>query len=262
MSKVLIPSFEFKSGPYGCLLVHGLTGSPFEMRSLGESLYASGFSVSSPRLPGHATDDWRDMAETSWTDWYKAVESEYDRLASCCQKVVLVGLSVGGALCLHFASQRPEDAAALVVMATPLDILNPIERFAARLVVSLFPSRAYKLKTSSSICDPEAKANHQTSRYIAYAAGLSACDLLNVVRHNLHRVTIPTLLIYSIQDPSVNSADGKRIYSYIGSVEKRLLWLSRSYHIVTRDYDKDTVQNEVLALACRVRDNVHPLIVG
>lgn len=261
MPKVLVPPFEFNAGPYGCLLLHGLTGSPFEMLSLGKVLYNNGFSVSGPRLPGHATDDWHDMAQTDWTDWYETVEGEYERLASHCQKVILVGFSIGGALCLHFALQRPKDVSALIVMATPLRIMNPIRHLAARLVVSLFPSKAYRPKTSSSIHDPEARATHLTSRHLAYAAVLSACDLVANLKRNLHRVVTPSLLTYSALDPVASPADGKYLYSHIGSVQRRLLWLSQSSHVVTRDYDKAVVQNEVLALACRVRDNTQPLIV-
>ena len=37
------------------LLLHGFTGSPWEVRPLGESLAARGFHVLAPQLPGHGT---------------------------------------------------------------------------------------------------------------------------------------------------------------------------------------------------------------
>jgi carboxylesterase len=36
------------------LVLHGLTGSPWEVRPLGEALAARGFHVEAPLLPGHA----------------------------------------------------------------------------------------------------------------------------------------------------------------------------------------------------------------
>src|SRR2546427_411191 len=44
------------SRPLGCLLVHGFTGTPEEMRPLGEALAARGFPVYAVRLAGHGTD--------------------------------------------------------------------------------------------------------------------------------------------------------------------------------------------------------------
>ncbi len=40
----------------GCLLLHGFTGTPKEMRMLGDSLASDGHTVLAPRLFGHATD--------------------------------------------------------------------------------------------------------------------------------------------------------------------------------------------------------------
>src|SRR5439155_483073 len=42
------------SRPLGCLLVHGFTGTPEEMRPLGEALAARGFPVHAVRLAGLA----------------------------------------------------------------------------------------------------------------------------------------------------------------------------------------------------------------
>jgi carboxylesterase len=260
MGKILIEEFEKDAGPCGCLLVHGLTGSPFEMQSLGEALWRDGFSVSVPRLAGHATDDWRDLAKSRWTDWFEVVENKYERLATRCEKIILIGLSIGGVLCLYFASRRLKDASALVLMATPLNIMNPIKRFGARVAVSLFPSRAYKAKASSTINDPVARANHLTGLHVAYAAALSAEALLKRLKRDLHQVITPTLMIYSRLDPQVSPADGDYIHSHISASQKKLVWLSRSYHIVTRDYEKELVQDEILKLACRVRDEVQPVI--
>src|SRR5436309_331310 len=66
------------SRPLGCLLVHGFTGTPEEMRPLGEALAARGFPVHAVRLAGHGTDvaelaRTRSMAATitacRWPTW-------------------------------------------------------------------------------------------------------------------------------------------------------------------------------------------------
>ncbi len=46
--------FFFPAGQTGCLLVHGLTGTPKEMYWMGEYLSAHGITVLGVRLAGHA----------------------------------------------------------------------------------------------------------------------------------------------------------------------------------------------------------------
>ena len=47
--------FALGSGPDACLLLHGLTGSPAELRPVGEALAQAGFRAVGPLLPGHGT---------------------------------------------------------------------------------------------------------------------------------------------------------------------------------------------------------------
>lgn len=61
-------AFFLEGGATGVLLLHGYTGSPPEMRQIGDDLHARGCTVSAPLLPGHgatpeALNRWR------WTDW-------------------------------------------------------------------------------------------------------------------------------------------------------------------------------------------------
>ena len=55
------------------LLVHGLTDSPYSMRSLADLFFARGFYVLVLRLPGHGTVP-AGLLQVRWEDWYGAVE--------------------------------------------------------------------------------------------------------------------------------------------------------------------------------------------
>ncbi len=79
----------------GCLVTHGFTGAPKEMRWLGEYLNRQGYTVCGIRLNGHATKP-EDMVRSHWQDWLLSVEDGYDLLHSCTEKVFLLGLSMGG----------------------------------------------------------------------------------------------------------------------------------------------------------------------
>jgi carboxylesterase len=59
--------FLIKGGEVGCLLIHGYTGTPNEMRPLAESLAADKVTVLAPRLFAHATHP-DDMLRARWWD--------------------------------------------------------------------------------------------------------------------------------------------------------------------------------------------------
>jgi carboxylesterase len=105
-------------GAIGAVLVHGFTGSPYEMQYLGVELARAGITVHGLRLPGHGTNI-EDLDRTTWEDWACAVEDAFDSLRLMCAQVAVVGQSLGGLLSLHLAAHRP-DVAAVAALATPL----------------------------------------------------------------------------------------------------------------------------------------------
>ena len=62
-----------------CLLIHGFTSSPKEMRWMGEFLNGHGYTCLGVRLTGHATEP-EDMIRSNWTDWTASVEDGYQLL--------------------------------------------------------------------------------------------------------------------------------------------------------------------------------------
>ena len=88
-----------------CLLIHGFTGTPKEMRWMGEYLNCElGFTCFGVRLTGHATRP-KDMVRSRWTDWTASVEDGYNFLRGATDSVYLVGLSMGGALSLLMSTK-------------------------------------------------------------------------------------------------------------------------------------------------------------
>jgi len=102
----------------GVVLVHGFTGTPYEVRYLGVELARDGFTVRAPLLPGHGTSI-DDLDRTRWEDWAEAVERAVDALRVRCGRVAVVGQSLGGLLALHVGSQR-KDVFAVGSLAAPL----------------------------------------------------------------------------------------------------------------------------------------------
>src|SRR5882757_3700158 len=103
------------------LVLHGITGTPYEVRPIAEALGRAGWSVQAPMLAGHGLT-LGDLAVTTWPDWLASAEAALDLLsaASGGRPVAVVGFSMGGLLALRLARLHPERIAALVVIAAPL----------------------------------------------------------------------------------------------------------------------------------------------
>jgi carboxylesterase len=112
--------FPGRNNAPGILLTHGFTGTPKEMRWMGEYLNQKhGFTCLGVRLTGHATRP-EDMIRSRYTDWLASVEDGFHLLAGAAPRVYLAGLSMGGVLSLLAASSLPVHG--VIAMATPYNL--------------------------------------------------------------------------------------------------------------------------------------------
>ena len=105
-----------ENGRIGFLLIHGLGGTPVELRFVAQGLTRAGFTVYCPLLEGHGGTE-AELNATSWQDWYDTVCAAHDELSARCDMVVVGGLSSGALLALHLASQRPKDVHATLLFS-------------------------------------------------------------------------------------------------------------------------------------------------
>lgn len=84
----------FPGGRIGFLLVHGLAGTPAEMKILGKRLNRYGFTVLCPQLAGHCASE-EELITTCWSDWSRSVEDAFDALSRHMDAVFVGGLSAG-----------------------------------------------------------------------------------------------------------------------------------------------------------------------
>lgn len=226
--------FAHDAGPLGVLVCHGFTGSPQSMRPWAEFLADHDLTVRLPVLPGHGTR-WQDMNRTGWRDWYGALEPVLTELAGRCERVFVVGLSMGGTLALRLAEQHPEQVAGLVLVNASLHTENRQARLlpVLRFVVPSMPG------IGSDIKKPGA-------RELAYdrlpvKAMHSLTQLWALTRADLGRITAPVLLYRSAVDHVVEASNAAYLLSHLpaGQVEERVL--PESYHVATLDNDAETI---------------------
>jgi carboxylesterase len=242
------------STPVGCLLVHGFTGAPKEMRWLGEYLAERGYAVLGVRLAGHATQP-QDLLRVCWEDWLTDVEDGWQLLSGVSQRIYLAGLSMGGMLSLLFASRFP--VAGVVAMSTlhhlPKDWRLPY----AEMFSLIQPSIA---KGASDWRDEEAEQSHVDYPSYPTRAIAELRDLLEEMRCSLGKVTAPVLLINSKDDHTVRLEEhhAEQILQALGSQDKSILWIEGSGHVITRDAQRARVFQATYDFIRRIEENLEP----
>ena len=224
----------------GVLVLHGFTGNPSSVRILAEAAVKNGLDVEMPRLPGHGTTV-EDMMTTGWDDWFGAALRSFDALAERCDRVVVAGLSMGGLLTLAVGGARP---------AAGLICVNPVARMRSPEEVEMVEELIEDGMTilpgiGSDIADPDVTETAYEGtpliplRSMFFEGVRPRCEQWG-------NLTAPLLLFTSEQDHVVDPADSAHLAAtYGGAVEH--VWLKRSYHVATQDYDKDLIVEQSLA---------------
>lgn len=233
----------------GCLVQHGFTGTPKEMRWLGEDLNRRGYTVCGMRLAGHATKP-EDMIRSRWQDWLASVEDGYHLLRSSCEQVFLLGLSMGGALSLVAAGRLPVRGVA--ALSTPCKLPDD-----PRLKYIKFLSRFQPYMDKNKEGPGAGWFGEAWKQHVAYPQNPVRSigelnDLLAAMRAALPEVKVPALLISSRDDRYIVEGSMDAIYAALGSADKQKVWIEGSGHVITEEPQKEFVFQTVADFVARV----------
>ncbi len=228
-------AFDLGRGPNAVLLFHGFTGSPWDVRPLGEALAVDGFRARGIRLPGHGTTPGA-LREVRAADWLLAAE---EALAGCPEpRVAVAGLSMGALLGLVLAARHPERISALVLMA-------PAVRFRGHLLAGLRMLRHVPLlewthpwvrKSGTDVLDPAARAEAPVLQAFPSARLRDLWQLQDVAWEAAPRVTAPILLAVAREDHVVERSGAVALARRATLARSlRFIELANSAHIIPRD---------------------------
>ncbi len=219
------------------LLIHGFTGTHYEMDPLAEYLEKLGHKTKNITLPGHETTP-EDMAQTKWHQWTTYAQKELDELKQKYEKVYVAGLSMGGAITLYLGANNP-DLQGIITMATPYKPTNWKMQALAYL-----PFLKYLIPWNKPLEeeweDKEREKLHK-SYYDKFhtQSVLELIQLLNNVKKLLPQITIPILSIHSKNDVIILPVQTKEIHERIGSKDKTAAFLKNGAHVVTMDAGRE-----------------------
>jgi carboxylesterase len=221
----------------GALLIHGLNGSQHDFAEMEPYFQAQGIVTHTILLPGHGTHV-RDLIPIGWSDWATAVRQELVELKQRSEITFVVGHCLGAALALHAAAHEAVDG--IVAMCPPLH-MYPWIKWGVPVVRRLTPV----LPTiREDIRNSKARRGYtgRVYRWTALAPAESLLQYLPRLETELPGITAPALVISSQWDHVIPASDGRKVFQLLGSQDKDLLIVRRSYHVIMKDYDHEEVR--------------------
>jgi carboxylesterase len=248
----------------GVLLIHGLGGTPVEMKTVARRLADAGHTVLCCQLAGHCGSEM-DLARSSWGDWYASAEDGLVQLEACCDTVVVGGLSMGGLLAAKMAAAQPARVHGLVVLAPTLwyDGWS-------------IPWYAFMLKAFRFIIDtpfgdrwrfverePYGIKDERVRKLILQALNSGDSGLAGVLRTppqalrelwrlvyalkpELRSIKQNTFLVQAREDDVASMANAHYLQRHLGGLVETLI-LDDSYHLVTMDRQRSIVNSRVVS---------------
>lgn len=265
---VATPDFSLRlaGGRTGFLLIHGLGGTPTEMRLVARALNRAGHTVHCPQLAGHCAGE-SELLATSWRDWAQSVLDELDRMRAICDRVIVGGLSMGAVMAMHVAAERPEAVAGLALYAPTLWYDGwsiPRYSFLLKWLIRTPIGRRYSFveREPFGVKDPRTRSliRAAITRGDSSEAGLLGTPsgalqqmwaLIAQTRREMPTIRCPALLLHAREDDVASLSNAFYIQRRLGGIVDAVI-LDDSYHLVTIDQQRDIVIERSLALASRL----------
>ena len=247
-------------GRLGVLLIHGLGGTPLEMRYVAQCLARAGHTVHVPQLAGHCGSA-EELGATSWQHWYESVEIEHCLMREKCDSVIVGGLSMGAILALHHAARHPHDVSGLALYAPLLWLdgwgipwyVRSFGLVTQKWLANMFP---FAERDPWGIKDPRIRAfvEQAINSGDSSRAGIAALPgglmlelrwLVKQVRQEVRQINQPALIVHPREDDRASLRNLEYLQTNLGGRIETVV-LDDSYHIVTLDRQRQLVGDRTL----------------
>src|SRR5262245_34308351 len=260
-------SIRLSGGRLGFLLIHGLGGTPLEMRYVAPGLAHAGHTVHAPQLAGHCGSS-DDLKATRWADWYATVEEEHARLRECCDSIVVGGLSMGAILAIHHAARHPDSVTALTLYAPTLwldgwgvpwyAILFKLVKMKWCADYFAFAERhpwGIKDKRLRALVEQAIRSGDSSRAGIAALPGSLMLELrwlVGQVKQEITKVQQPALIVHPRDDDRASLKNLHYLQCRLRGPTETVV-LDDSYHLVTLDRQRQLVVARTVEFAARLQ---------
>lgn len=214
----------------GCLLLHGFTASPYNLKTLAEYLHKKGFVVSVPRLAGHGTH-YSDLEKMTMEDWIYSAREAFLELKEKTDKIIIIGTSLGSNLALRLANEFPKEIKGVILVSTSVYLKK---HFLIKSALPLVNRLRIKKTVSKRDVSPENLDNYiEEGNYTLVPLKGVAQILKLIYQYSLDDIKIfthPSLVIHSRHDRVVRLKSSRFVYENIKSETKELIIIDSMDH--------------------------------
>jgi carboxylesterase len=253
--------FIERKGKVGVLLIHGLTGTPTEMRQFGKVIARQGFTVACPELAGHCTTIEM-LTKTTWIDWYESIETAFKSLKQECDQVFVVGLCMGSLIALLLAANLGAEVAGVILLSTtffydgwnvpklkqkillPFVLYTPLKYFIQWEETAPYGIKDERVRAMvhAVLENRDSEAADKVGYFkIPATVILESVRLIKFTKKVLKKVTVPTLIVHSTEDDIASIKNAHFTQDNISSETIETFFVDDTYHVLTLDKRKDDV---------------------
>lgn len=252
-----------RGGRVGFLLVHGLGGTPVEMRFVAQGLARAGYTVSCCQLAGHCAGA-EVLRDSNWQQWYASVEAAHDALKEHCDVVIAGGLSMGGMLAALLALNRPSEVHGLAFYAPTLWMNGWSMPWYARILRYIRPSRL-NIHVDLAEREPYGIKDERIRSFVVQSmlgsdsseAGVFSTPVrafanfncvVDQVKPRLGQIKAPALILHPREDDIADIDNAMYLQRHLGGPVDMTV-LDDSYHIITVDRQRHVVIDKSVTFA-------------
>ena len=220
----------------GVLLCHGFLSKHEQMVPLSNYIYETlGWETSLVELTGHGYDE-ENIATATWNNWVDDVKEKYLSLRERCDKVYMIGFSLGGCVSAYVASLKSIRPEGLVIINGVFGVKNIFNKLLPGVMVYnkiCNKLNLQKIMLQSITNDSEDPDLNQP--LVNLSATNELRKMSKIAGTILQDVKCPTFLIQEYNDPTVFYGSGKRAFKKLGATFKRFYTTKLNTHLTIHD---------------------------
>ena len=250
--------FYLPGGNDCVLLVHGLTGTPAEMRPVAKQLARQGFSVLCPQIAGHC-GSVADLKRSTWQDWYASIERAFEVAKQTHSRVYVAGLSMGALIALKLAEEKGSRVDGLGLLSVTFfydgwnmphirrRLLLPVVLYSPlRYFMSWRENPPYGIKCERTraavhnvLTSRDAKTSQKIGIFLTPAVTIHEnLRLIRATKNALSGVHSPALIVHSTEDDTASIKNAHYVAARISSGKVETFFVEDTYHVLTLDKRK------------------------